>query len=52
VQSLIALLNGKRPAPERKTKNGVVQPAPEYYSRVQLIEGHKVNDMKFKEGSE
>ncbi len=54
VQSLIALLSGKRPAPERKAKRkeGVAEPAVEYYKRVQLIEGHKVNDVKFKEGSE
>jgi len=54
VQSLIALLNGKRPAKERKAKSpGAVQPpAQEYYTRVQLIEGHKVNDVKFREGSE
>lgn len=54
VQSLIALLSGKRPAQERKAKHRgkVSEPVPEYYTKVQLIEGHKVNDVKFKEGSE
>ncbi len=55
VQSLIALLSGKPPAPEkRKVKHKEVAPEPvkEYYSNVQLIEGHKVNELKFKEGSE
>ncbi len=54
VQSLTALLSGKPPAPERKAKHKVTVPEPvkEYYSKVQLIEGHKVNEVKFKEGSE
>ncbi len=54
VQSLITLLSGKRPAPEKKAKpkEKVPEPVKEYYSKVQLIEGHKVNDVKFKEGSE
>jgi len=54
VQSLVALLSGKRPAPEKKSRHKVKDPEPvrEYYSKVQLIEGHKVNDVKFKEGSE
>lgn len=57
VQSLIAVLSGKGPASERKAKPraakaAVPEPVREYYSQVQLIEGHKVNDLKFKEGSE
>ncbi len=54
VQSLMDLLSGKRPAPKRKAKPEVAsaQPAPVYYTNVQLIEGHKVNDVKIKEGGE
>ncbi len=54
VQSLVALLSGKRPAPAKKAKRkeAVPEPVREYYSNVQLIEGHKVNELKFKEGSE
>lgn len=54
VQSLVALLGGKRPARERKANSEVKVPEPvrESYTNVQLIEGHKVNDVKFKEGSE
>ena len=56
VQSLISFLSGKGPAQTRKIiqKKGatVAEPPREYYSKVQLIEGHKVNEVKFKEGSE
>ncbi len=54
VQSLIALLNGRQPTPQKKAKpkEAVPEPVRESYSKVQLIEGHKVNDVKFKEGSE
>lgn len=56
VESLMQFLGGKATAPVRKAtpKKAVVaaEPTPEYFSKVQLIEGHKVNDMKFKEGSE
>ena len=57
VQSLISFLSGKGPAPATPVKKAVrkkdaAEPTREYYSRVQLIEGHKVNDVKFKEGSE
>ncbi len=63
VQSLVRLLSGKSPTPEkleRKTRHknsasvsvSAPEPVRENYSKVQLIEGHKVNDVKFKEGSE
>lgn len=59
VQSLVRLLSGKEPAPERKVKRKnqaaavhVSAPAKENYSSVQLIEGQKVNEVKFKEGGE
>jgi pilus assembly protein CpaB len=57
VQSLIAFLSGKGPVQSKKVvhkKGGaiVAEPPKEYYSKVQLIEGHKVNEVKFKEGSE
>ncbi len=57
VQSLVRFLGGKGLSPERKAekvkrKQTVAEPEKEYYSKVQLIEGHKVNDVKFKEGSE
>ncbi len=54
VQSLVAFLSGKSPAPAKKKVNKKDSAAPlqEYYSRVQVIEGHKVNEVKFKEGSE
>ncbi len=56
VASLVNLLNGnKSPAKQKKAlhkKSPTDQIATEYYARVQLIEGHKVNDVKIKEGSE
>ncbi len=54
VQSLVALLSGKRPVPEKKAKSREKESesVQAYYARVQLIEGHKVNDVKLKEGSE
>jgi pilus assembly protein CpaB len=55
VQSLVRFLSGKGPSPEKKTarKKDVSEPVPvrENYSTVQLIEGYKVNEVKFKEGS-
>ena len=52
VQSLMRFLSGKGPSPERKAarKKEVPWPTRETYSTVQLIEGHKVNDVKFKGG--
>jgi pilus assembly protein CpaB len=52
--SLVNLLSGKNTAPakkitRRKTTN---DPPRENYSNVELIEGHKVNEVKFKEGSD
>jgi len=54
VQSLVNFLSGKGPAPAKKKvqKKDATEPPKEYYSRVQVIEGHKVNEVKFKEGSE
>jgi pilus assembly protein CpaB len=54
VESLVRFLSGKGPAPEKKPlrKKDKAEPAREYYSKVQLIEGQKVNEVKFKEGSE
>jgi pilus assembly protein CpaB len=54
VESLMMFLSGKGPSPERKAKRkgSVAEPIRENYSRVQLIAGQKVNDVKFKEGSE
>ncbi len=56
VQSLMRFLSGKGISPEKKVKQRkqvvVAEPAKESYSKVQLIEGHKVNDVKIKEGSE
>ncbi len=55
VASRVNLLSGKSPAREKKsrhTKAAGEQVARDYYSRVQLIEGHKVNDVKIKEGGE
>jgi pilus assembly protein CpaB len=54
VQSLVRLLSGKGPAPERKTvrRKGAPEPDRQYYSKVQVIEGHKVGEVTFKEGSE
>ncbi len=60
VQSLITILSGKseRKIKQKKVaavdavKDPVKEPVQESYSRVQLIEGHKVNEVKFKEGSE
>jgi pilus assembly protein CpaB len=54
VQSLVAFLSGKGPEPAKKKvhKKEATEPSREYYSRVQVIEGHKVNEVKFKEGSE
>jgi Flp pilus assembly protein CpaB len=56
VQSLVSLLSGKGSTPVRKSIRkkeikDVVEPPKEYFSQVQVIEGHKVNDLKFKEGS-
>ncbi len=54
VQSLVSFLSGKGPVPARKKvqKKDATEPTREYYSRVQVIEGHKVKEEKFKEGSE
>jgi pilus assembly protein CpaB len=54
VQSLVNFLSGKGPAPAKKKvqKKDAAEPPKQYYSKVQLIEGHKVNDVQFKEGSE
>ncbi len=54
VQSLVRLLSGKGPVPERKAarKKNAAEPDRSYYSRVQVIEGHKVAEVTFKEGSE
>ncbi len=54
VQSLLRLLSGKGPIPERKSvrKKGAPEPERQYYSRVQVIEGRKVGEVTFKEGSE
>lgn len=56
VDSLVSLLGGKGPAKQQKThhkKAAGDQIASEYNSsRIQLIEGHKINDVKLKEGSE
>ena len=54
VQSLVNFLSGKGPAPAKKKvrKKDDTEPPKEYYSRVQVIEGHKINEVKFKEGSE
>jgi pilus assembly protein CpaB len=58
MKSLVRFLSGKGPAPVKKTtrKKGVVvtelAPVRENYSKVQLIEGHKVDEVKFREGSE
>ncbi len=55
VASLVNLLSGKGPVKETKTrhkKTSGEQVAKDYYSRVQLIEGHKINDVKIKEGGE
>jgi pilus assembly protein CpaB len=54
VTSLVSFLSGKGPAPAKRKvqKKDATEPPREYYSRVQVIEGHKVNEVKFKEGSE
>ncbi len=54
VQSLVSFLSGKGPAPAKRKvqKKDATEPPREYYSKVQVIEGHKVNEVKFKEGSE
>ncbi len=56
VDSLVNLLSGKGPVKEEKKvrhkKPAGQQVAADYYSKVQLIEGHKVNDVKIKEGGE
>ncbi len=55
VESLVRFLSGKNPELEKRAirkKIAKTEPTKEYYARVQLIEGHKVNDVKFKEGSE
>ncbi len=54
VQSLMRFLSGKGPSPEKKTarKKDTPRLTQGNYSTVQLIEGHKVNDVKFKEGGE
>ncbi len=54
VQSLMRLLSGKDSMPVKKTvhKKGAPEPERQYYSRVQVIEGHKVGEVTFKEGSE
>ncbi len=59
VESLMKFLAGKNNAPEKRTTTkkvvaAVPVPAPvkESYSKVELIEGQKVAEVKFKEGSE
>ena len=54
VQSLVSFLSGKGPVPAKRKvqKKDATEPPREYYSKVQVIEGHKVNEVKFKEGSE
>ncbi len=54
VQSLVRFLSGKGPTPEKKAKRiaAVQEPVRSYGARVQLIEGHKVNEVKFNEGGE
>ncbi len=54
VQSLMNFLSGKSSVPVKRTvhKKDATEPPKENYSKVQLIEGHKVNEVKFKEGSE
>ena len=54
VQSLMSFLSGKGPSPEKKAsrKRDVSVPVQEYYSKVELIEGYKVNEVKFKKGGE
>jgi pilus assembly protein CpaB len=60
VQALVQFLSGKGPTPEKKVtrKRNVTEPVPvpvpvrENYSKVQVIEGQKVDEVKFKEGSE
>jgi pilus assembly protein CpaB len=47
VQSLIAVLSGKRTTPVKGRHKGSWGS----YAQVQLIEGQKVNDVKFREGS-
>ncbi len=39
----------KKAEKKAKKKKKVVAPVKEYYQSVQLIEGHKVNEVKFKE---
>lgn len=55
VESLMNLLSGKSPARAnntRRKKAGQEEVARDYYSNVQLIEGHKVDNVKIKEGGE
>ena len=57
VQALVKVLSGKGPQQERKAANAkrkqeVPAPPQQYYSKVQLIEGQKVDELKFKEGGE
>ncbi len=54
VQSLMRFLSGKGFSPEKKAKRvkGVPEPVKGYTAKVQLIEGHKVNEVKFNEGGE
>ncbi len=54
VQSLVRFLSGKGPSPEKKAKRiaAVQEPVRSNGTRVQLIEGHKVNEVKFNEGGE
>ena len=54
VQSLMRFLSGKGPSPERRAarKKYVSGPVQENYSKVQVIEGYKVNEVKFKGGGE
>ncbi len=53
VQSLLRILSGKSADPGKKGKGKKdVTPVKENYQSVQLIEGHKVNEVKFKERSE
>ncbi len=54
VQSLMRFLSGKGPSPEKRAKREktVSEPIRGYTAKVQLIEGHKVNEVKFNEGGE
>jgi len=52
VTSLIAMLSGKSQMKARKIAKTQETAAPEWNSKVQLIQGQKVNEVKFKEGGE